>query len=374
MSRGEGHVYGPKLIIVSFHKHTATNSPLSRAGEVHLSFVTSYDPSHAFLSPFSIHRQVLGVLGLGVSDGTAETTAALEQAPAVLRQLHPSAVVHRVFAFDTGGDKPQTVDLTSLKNAVADGLNDSADAAQPRNGAADDSDTEADLSIAEASMGNADGAAGNTSTSSAPGFAGRGAAGLYIFPAVRRDLKDVRFYLKTLIPDFIGALLDGLEVFVRGLQGKPLETPRETLEGAMATAPQSSPNKSLVTGAGVGAAASSAASRASALFSSFSAADKDFASSRKVSRGSAAVQNVAGIGPTGTGRYAKVKADFYLLVGDLWSALQTYDSCLSLLGKERALAGSQDSVWYASALEGWAVARVLVARMGGLVEEQVSDR
>jgi hypothetical protein len=44
---------------------------------------------------------------------------------------------------------------------------------------------------------------------------------------------------------------------------------------------------------------------------------------------------------------------------------------MTWLGKERALAGGQDAVWYASALEGWAVTRCLIFRMSGL-EEKVS--
>ena len=76
----------------------------------------------------------------------------------------------------------------------------------------------------------------------------------------------------------------------------------------------------------------------------------------------------------GLGRLTKVRADACLLAGDLWGALSNYESAMTTLGKERALAGGQDAVWYAGALEGWGVARVLVRRMGGLVEEKVSVR
>lgn len=299
--------------------------------------MTSYDPSHSFLSPFNIHRQVLGVLGLASSNGDPEVVAQLEQAPSALRQLHPSAVVHRVFAFDTGAARPQTMDLSSMQEASVDENQSSSNAK-----------------------------ALDSSAATTSGFSGRGHAGLYVFPAVRKDMKDVRFYLKTLIPELVSALIEGLGTFVKDLQGKPLETPRETLDGALGSVAQSAvANKSSTSS--MGAAASSAASRASALFSSFSAHDE---TSRKTSRGSKAMQSIISGGATGSGRYAKIKADYHLLIGDLWSALQGYDSCMSLLGKERALAGGQDAVWYASALEGWAVARVLVARMGGLVEER----
>jgi hypothetical protein len=302
----------------------ASTSALGKMGEIHLSFITSYDPSHSFLAPFNLHRQVLGVLGLTTfnSDTTIEE---IEHSPAALRQLHPGAVIHRVFAFDTGASsRPQTVDLSSLKSS-----------------------TEKEQVKDE-----------GTSSTTNSGFAGRATSGLVVFPAVRKDLKDIKFYLKTLLPEFISALLDGLDTIVKGLQGKPLETPRETLEENLMSPPPFSPTSSKVSGA---------ASRASALFSSFTVEEKKSTNNRKSS------MNLSNIGPSGAGRYAKIKADYYLLVGDLWNALHTYDSCLTLLGKERAMAGGQDAAWYASGLEGWAVARFLVKRMGGGVEEKVSD-
>lgn len=343
-------------------------SALSKAAEVHVTFVTSYDPSHSFLSPFNIHRQVLGVLGLATCS-SAQSVEMLEQAPAALRQLHPSAVVHRVFGFDVGATRPQTMDLSSMTGAREAIERAGAGITAPVEGQEGGDMGEEGLRRKKHAESSGDAASqaesSRQSGTSNSGFSGRGPTGLVIFPAVRRDLKDVRFYLKTLIPNFIGDVLDGLDAFVKDLHGKPLETPRETLEGAMATSTSSNASRSL--GANVGAAASSAASRASALFSSFSS---DETSNRKVSRSGKNIQSLSAVGPTGSGRYAKVKADYYLLVGDLWGALQTYDSCMGQLGKERALAGGQDAVWYASALEGWAVARTLTARMGGLVEER----
>lgn len=301
-------------------------------GEVHVSFITSYDPGHSFLAPFNLHRQVLGVLGLSTLNSMSSLQE-LEHSPGALRQLHPSAVVHRVFAFDTGASRPETVDLSSLKNPL--------DAIEK---------------------------AGQAEVSPTSGFAGRATSGLVVFPSVRKDLKDVRFYLKTLVPDFVGGILDGLDTIVKGLQGKSMETPRETLDGNLTTAatptlPISS--ISMATSA-ANSAVGTAASRASALFSSFSPEEK------KSSRNSKASQSLASIGPMGAGRYAKVKADYFLLSGDLWNALHTYDSCMNLLGKERAIAGGQDAVWYASALEGWAVTRFLVMRMGGPVEDKAT--
>lgn len=265
------------------------------------------------------------------------------------------------------------------------------------------------------------------------------AGGLIVFPAVRRDGKDVKFYLRTLLAELVGSILDGLDGVVSGLEGTPLETPRETLDppqmlaspgSATPTTPNSASSSSLAAsassgmgavGQGVGAAASSAASRASALFSSFSAsasaaretaggpafprphsgigggsqpdltggpslsrrATSDASSSaakyptpststKKTTKSGKRVASMTSTGPAGAGRYAKVCADASLLSGDLYAALDGYAASMDYLGKERALAGGTDAVWYASALEGWTVARVLVARLGGVVEEKVS--
>lgn len=367
-----------------------SSSPLARSGEVHISFVTSYDPSHSFLSPFNVHKQVLGVLGVSTCS-SSNAVQELERAPAALRQLHPTAVVHRVFGFDLGAARPQTMDLSAMSNPrgaieKAGGgsmtkSNSSASGMNAEKEITDGGDMGAESltkTSFDSSMTRRTGQAKSSITdsekdSTSSGFAGRSSTGLVIFPAVRRDLKDVRFYLKTLIPQFVADLLDGLDDFVNDLQGKPLETPRETLEGPSANASGSSTSTALTAAnKGLGAAATSAASRASALFSSFSATEDPSSSStsRKVSRSSKNILTPAGVGPTGAGRYAKVKADYYLLVGDLWSAAKEYDNCMSLMGKERAMAGGQDAVWYASALEGWAVTRVLTIRMGGQVAEK----
>ena len=73
----------------------------------------------------------------------------------------------------------------------------------------------------------------------------------------------------------------------------------------------------------------------------------------------------------GEGRHTKVLADYCLLAGDLWSAISYYDLAMKWIGKERCLAGGQDAVWFASALEGWAVTRALMARLGKSIEERV---
>lgn len=363
-----------------------STSPLARSGEVHISFITSYDPSHSFLSPFNVHKQILGVLGLSTCS-SSNAMEELERAPAALRQLHPTAVVHRVFGFDVGAARPQTMDLSALSNARAaiekaggGSMTKSSSSATGMNverevpeGGDMGEESLSKISL-DSSMTRRTGQTKSSITESeSSGFAGRSSTGLVIFPAVRKDLKDVRFYLKTLIPQFVADLIDGLDDFVNGLQGKPLETPRETLEGPSANASGSSTSNALTaSNKGLGAAATSAASRASALFSSFSATEDPSSSSisRKVSRTSKNILTPAGVGPTGAGRYAKVKADYYLLVGDLWSAAKEYDNCMSLMGKERAMAGGQDAVWYASALEGWSVTRVLTIRMGGQVAEK----
>ncbi|SPO47356.1 related to hypercellular protein (hypa) [Moesziomyces antarcticus] len=410
---------------------SASTSPILQTGEIHLSFVTSYDPDHAFLAPFNMHRQVLGALGLATYSNNALNRHELEASPSALRELHPGALVHRVFGFDSGAKRPETVDLSSIKDDVAAKINSSQRIGSPLNPAAADA-------ARPGSAGGED-AAGGVSTPKLPsspdasGFSAHRDGGLIIFPAVRRDGKDVRFYLKTLLAELVGNILDALDHIVTGLEGTPLETPRETLDGIAsrtASAPTSSANTAswlgktgtAATGASLAAGMGAAASRASSLFGAFSSSSSSAAGSTTgdvgtgsstptSSRPSSAigggshpfdlaspgsktasptsestrskilaanankksakrVTSAAATGPTGSGRYAKVRADLHLLSGNLWDALEAYSSALVALGKERALAGGQDAVWFASALEGFSVARVLVSRMGGAVLEK----
>lgn len=361
-------------------------SALHRFGEVHLSFVTSYDPSHSFLAPFALHRQVLGVLGLG-SFSSSEDRANLEKAPSALRELHPNAIVHRAFIFDSQAGKD--AESEPDREVQAGQGHTSEDEKQ--------SDESSDVPASPATQ----------PAEPAAGFSQVGNTGLVIFPAVRRDGKDVRFYLRTLLREFVGILLDGLWDIVKTLEGGPLETPRETLDGSLIPSSASSTQSSATT-TGQSSSLSptgSAASRASSFFSSFGASSSSSGTSgssspaaigggtqpagvgvgassgesktplsmSSASRSSKAkrTSSLVGAGPTGAGRYAKIRADYSLLSGDLWGAIGGYDTCMSWLGKERALAGGQDAVWYASALEGWAVTRSLIFRMSGL-EEKVS--
>ncbi|CDU24850.1 related to hypercellular protein (hypa) [Sporisorium scitamineum] len=397
---------------------SSSSSPILQTGEVHLSFVTSYDPDHSFLAPFNMHRQVLGALGLAAYSNNADLKRELEASPSALRELHPGALVHRVFGFDSGAKRPETVDLSSIKDVVAAKISAAQQTPSPL----------ATESSSKHSDRDANGATGNPAVPASPslnpptspdasGFSAHKDGGLVIFPAVRKDGKDVRFYLKTLLAGLVANILDGLDRIVTGLEGTPLETPRETLDGI--TTKRHSSSSSASTGSWLSktsSAATGAASRASSLFTAFSSSSGGDlgtgGSTPTSSRPSSAigggsqpfnlssptsgtssptsenttrnkilaanankksakrVTSAAGTGPTGTGRYAKVKADLHLLSGNLWDALEGYSTALTALGKERALAGGQDAVWFASALEGFSVARVLVSRMGGVVLEK----
>ncbi|CAO1627315.1 unnamed protein product [Sympodiomycopsis kandeliae] len=393
----------------------APGSPLHRYGEVHLSFVTSYDPSHAFLAPFAMHRQILGVLGLGSFKSNSDRMA-MERAPSALRELHPNAIVHRAYIFDTvAGDEKRQASYNSSPASSTRHSRQSSRSEAERN-SQDETGRRTPVSASGAADDNSSSTAEESftpaSASQAAGFADRGNSGLVIFPAIRSDGKDVRFYLRTLIREFVGSLLDGLDSIVKGLEGKPLETPRETLDGFASSGSSSSGNantssqssSSSSSAASPSSSSSSAASRASSFFSSFGSSSTsstsssstgigggqqpsilsagnnsgDASSKSTVSRSSASASakgspkrasSLVGAGPTGSGRYAKVKADYSLLCGDLWGAITGYDACLNWLGKERALAGGQDAVWYASALEHWAVTRCLIFRMSGLEEK-----
>lgn len=350
----------------------------SNGGEIHISFLTSYDPKHSFLAPFDLSSQVLGVLALGTcgKDGVdqvedEEVRQSLMKTPGKLRELHPGALVHRCFGFDLGGkSRPSTSTSNSMEG--------------------EDSTSTSN----------------HSNRNSTSGFSGLTSTGLIIFPSIRKDGKDVKFYLKTLLSDFISSLLDGLHEVTTGLDNHPLETPRETLDmqqsSSSSSSTTSSANKqekdSLGGGlsATAGNVASNAASRASALFSSFGSGstttstttNSSSSSSTSTSRPSSTstppsdspkktkrptlTQSTTGTGPLGIGRHAKLKADSALLAGDLWRALEFYEVSMNSLGKERALAGGNDAVWYAGALEGWAQARVLTERAGGLIREKVS--
>lgn len=370
-------------------KSRPTSQILSQQGEVHLSFVTSYDPTHSFLAPFDMSSQVLGVIAVGTcreseDEHDLEVRESLERTPGELRDLHPGALVHRCFAFDLGekGQRPMTM---SSENSFNESLMEKEINARKEEGG---------------SSSNAGGGAG---------FSGLTSTGLIIFPSRRKDGKDVKFYLKNLMSDFVSDVLEGLDQVVRGLENLPLETPRETLDGyssnnnttAKSGDYQQSFNSTSTLGTTAGNVASNAASRASALFSSFGSKDNPSqsnsptasrpssstgsssntsASGSQDKRSSALPSNKStkrtnsqsGTGPLGLGRHSKLKADAALLSGDLWRALENYEMAMNCLGKERALAGGMDAVWYAGALEGWAQTRCLVERAGGALKDKVS--
>ncbi|WFD19284.1 hypothetical protein MCAP1_001509 [Malassezia caprae] len=278
---------------------------LEQQGEVHVSFVTSYQPAHAYLAPFQMHRTVHGVLGLATCPAGRHD---LGRVPGLLRTQHPQALIHRVWAFDV-----------HASGAAADDGGDMAAA----HDAPDEPEFEPEA-----------------------GFAGQRDHGLLVFPAVRRDAKDVRFYVRTLLAEFIGTLLDQLDGAVHQLDEAALETPRETLRTvprplAERQAPPLPPRPTP------------------------SGATKMFGLKRA---------KPPAAPPPVSMRLLKVRADVALLSGYLWDALDLYDNVLTAAGKERALAGGQDAVWFAAALEGWAVARTLAARLGGDAAAQAPGR
>lgn len=288
-------------------------SPLALLGEVHVQCVTAYDQSHAFLAPFSVHTQVLGVLGLASYTRGTPQARDMERVPGLLRAQHPGALVHRVFGIEV-----------------------------QRTGAEGDGD-----------LGGGGGADADDEFAPTPGFSGRKESGLVVFPAQRRDAKDVRFYVRTLVAELVGEILDSLDTLVGSLDGTPLETPRETLSGLVGMRAHEPRTPTTPR-----AEAPPPSSVAKVL------------GSRIIRRRESTGPERPASGPTSATRFAKVRADAALLAGDLWTAIETYDSILTVSGRERALAGGQDAVWFASALEGWAVTRTLLARLGGAVVDQ----
>ncbi|PKI84935.1 hypothetical protein MVES1_001335 [Malassezia vespertilionis] len=299
------------------------SSPLYQQGEVHISFVTSYDPAHAYLAPMQLHTQVLGVLGLSTHTHTDPYTNELVRVPGILRDEHPDALVHRVFAFDV-----------DARHSTGERVPNEDDGDMATVGV--EHDTSADFNPAFS------------------GFGGRRDGGLIVFPAVRSDAKDVRFYVRTLLAEMVGTILDQLDTLLHSLEGAALETPRETLRNAIAASaahpidPNAPPLPPRVPPNG--------------------AASKVFGVLAK-RRAAPALLPTVHSGPHGKMRHTKLRADAMLLGGDLWSALSLYDGLLTPQARERALAGGQDAVWFASALEGWSVARMLVARLGSAVQD-----
>lgn len=324
-----------KLTDVPRTSRPVPSKPLYEQGEVHLSFVTSNDPAHVYLAPFQLHHNVQGVLGL--TTYPAKSASDLERVPGLLRSQYPHALLHRVLAFDVHArghtSKPER-----------DG--DMADVSAARSGhseAETEDDDVGDMGAGAdsgAGVGAAATAAGEAEFVPTAGSRGQRESGLVVFPAVRRDAKDVRFYVRTYIAEFVGTLLDHLDTLVAQLDESSLETPRETLTGA--------PMFKLVTERRL-------APPLERRMSAASAASKMFGLKRSKSPAQP---------PPASLRLVKVKADVAMLNGYLWDALELYDSILTLPGKERALAGGHDAVWFAGALEGWAVTRLLVARLG----------
>ncbi|WFD41645.1 hypothetical protein MPSI1_000277 [Malassezia psittaci] len=323
------------------------SSPLYQQGEVHVSFMTSYDPSHAFLSPLQLSRQVHAVLALTTYDTRSPLSSQdLPRVAGILRNEHSNALVHRVFAFEV-----------SPLNEGRKSLGEDGDLGV----ATEDSSPEFQPPAHQA----------------AAGFGGRRDDGLFVFPAIRKDAKDVRFYLRTQLAELVGETLDRLDTLVTALEGTPLETPRETLTDVVSPALRSAMSQQSETGT----SHTSSPTSNSALVarnslptpsaSSSGAASKMFGALSKRRSSTAPTSGpVPSAGPLGITRRTKLRADLALLSGDLWLALDLYDSLLTVQNREKALAGGQDAVWFASALEGWAVARMLVARLGGAAHDE----
>ena len=216
-----------KLTDVPRTSRPVPSKPLYEQGEVHLSFVTSNDPAHVYLAPFQLHHNVQGVLGL--TTYPAKSASDLERVPGLLRSQYPHALLHRVLAFDVHArghtSKPER-----------DG--DMADVSAARSGhseAETEDDDVGDMGAGAdsgAGVGAAATAAGEAEFVPTAGSRGQRESGLVVFPAVRRDAKDVRFYVRTYIAEFVGTLLDHLDTLVAQLDESSLETPRETLTGA----------------------------------------------------------------------------------------------------------------------------------------------
>ena len=137
-------------------------APVYEQSEVHLSFLTTHDSASTYLAPFQLHHVVHGVLGL------ATRTTALERVPRMLSEAYPHAFAHRVWAFDVRRTRENGDMAMEHDDGVDDAFEPQSDVSRARE------------------------------------------PGVHVVPAVRRDAQDVRWYVRQLLADMIGSLLDQL--------------------------------------------------------------------------------------------------------------------------------------------------------------------
>ncbi|RIB16973.1 TRAPP II complex [Gigaspora rosea] len=85
--------------------HSLFSSQIFNEGQLHLNFVTSYEPEHSYLEEFQMHRRIFGVIGImdccewtNLNDGFKKFTE--------IYKNYSSSVAYRCFAFDPAENQP----------------------------------------------------------------------------------------------------------------------------------------------------------------------------------------------------------------------------------------------------------------------------
>ncbi|CAG8555401.1 15541_t:CDS:10 [Funneliformis mosseae] len=81
------------------------SSQLFHEGQLHFNFVTSYEPEHAYLEEFQMHRRIFGVIGIMDCREWPNLKEGYKKFSEIIKNYR-TAVAHRCFAFDPSEDQP----------------------------------------------------------------------------------------------------------------------------------------------------------------------------------------------------------------------------------------------------------------------------
>ncbi|CAB4432069.1 unnamed protein product [Rhizophagus irregularis] len=81
------------------------SSQLFHEGQLHFNFVTSYEPEHAYLEEFQMHRRIFGVIGIMDCCEWSDLKEGYNKFSEIIKNYR-TAVAHRCFAFDPSEDQP----------------------------------------------------------------------------------------------------------------------------------------------------------------------------------------------------------------------------------------------------------------------------
>lgn len=267
-------------------------------GQMQFNFVTSYNKEHLYLSEFQPFRRVMGFIGIM----DCQEWESLEEGYLNFLKIlnyYPQALSHRCFAFDPKDQPDDTRGLIMIPN-----------------------------------VGN------------------------------------MNFYMKTMICDFASSLLTSFGNMAEDLEKKQIiESPRQDLIPQLSDAFPASPNTSLVN---LHALSNSYASKRRSIPAQSMSSEavngiglapgaslqhsRSLSGSPSVGHSYNSAQSVidSKLKKKTAGRLAKLLGDLFVLAGRLPDAVASYNECINFTK------ANGDCMWHASALEGLAVALVLL--------------